>query len=179
MVIRQFLKALGILLLAGCASVGEISENPLPNILWITVEDMSPRLKAYGDPTAYTPHIDQRAAEGVSYRRAFSISGVCAPSRAALITGMYPTSFGAQHMRTISRTAAIGQVTDPAALAIPVYEAVPPPEARCFTEYLRAKGDYCSNNSKTDYQFHPPRTAWDDSSRTAHWRNRPDWHCSQ
>jgi arylsulfatase A-like enzyme len=44
----------------------------------------------------------------------------------------------------------------------------------CFTEYLRAAGYYCTNNVKTDYQFEPPLTAWDDLSTTAHWRNRPD-----
>ncbi|MHC4666002.1 MAG: sulfatase family protein [Planctomycetota bacterium] len=53
------------------------------------------------------------------------------------------------------------------------YEAVPPPQVKCFTEYLRAAGYYCTNNSKTDYQFTPPFTAWDESSKMAHWRNRP------
>jgi arylsulfatase A-like enzyme len=76
-------------------------------------------------------------------------------------------------MRTLARTASIAQVTDPEALAIPVYEAVPPPEVKCFTEFLRAASYYCTNNSKTDYQFRPPLTAWDESSTLAHWRNRP------
>jgi arylsulfatase A-like enzyme len=149
-----------------------VETEPL-NILWISVEDMSPRLSAYGDLTAYTPNLDRFATEAVTYTNAFSVSGVCAPSRAALITGMYPTSIGAQHMRTLARTASIAQVTDPEALAIPVYEAVPPPEVKCFTEYLRASGYYCTNNVKTDYQFRPPVTAWDESSILAHWRNRP------
>jgi len=165
---------LGIL---GCSASPETQQSAAEgepfNILWISVEDMSPRLAAYGDVTAYTPNLDRLASEGVRYTNAFSISGVCAPSRAALITGMYPTSIGAQHMRTLARTAAIAQVTDPESLAIPVYEAVPPPEVKCFTEYLRAAGYYCTNNSKTDYQFRPPLTAWDESSTQAHWRNRP------
>ncbi len=170
---------LGTLLLVvfgfqGCsADQSSQPETRLPNILWITVEDLSPRLGPYGDSTVATPNIDRLAAQGIRYTSVFSVSGVCAPSRAALITGMYPTSIGAQHMRTISRTSSIDKVTDPEALAIPVYEAVPPPEVRCFTEYLRARGYYCSNNAKTDYQFHPPITAWDESSREAHWRKRP------
>ena len=49
---------------------------------------------------------------------------------------------------------------------------VPPPEVRCFPEYLRAAGWYATNNVKTDYQFKPPPTAWDESSGKAHWRNR-------
>lgn len=35
------------------------------NILWITVEDMSPHLKSFGDPTAKTPNLDRLAAEGI------------------------------------------------------------------------------------------------------------------
>jgi arylsulfatase A-like enzyme len=145
-----------------------------PNILWITCEDMSPRLGAYGDSIAFTPNIDRLAEESVLFTNAFSISGVCAPSRAALIMGLYPTSFGALHMRTIKRTAAIAKITDPDLLAIPVYEAVPPPEARCFSEILRLNGYYCTNNSKNDYQFHAPVTAWDENSDQAHYKNRAD-----
>ena len=145
-----------------------------PNILWITVEDMSPRLPAYGDSTAETPNISRLAAEGIRYTNAFVVAPVCAPSRASILTGLYPTSFGAQHMRTMTRTSAIDDVTDPELLAIPTYEAVPPPGVKAFTEYLRAAGYYCTNNSKEDYQFTTPITAWDASSREAHWRNRPD-----
>jgi hypothetical protein len=65
--------------------------------------------------------------------------------------------------------------TNPAAAELPTpYGAVVPHYARCFTEYLRAAGYYCTNNVKTDYQFEPPFTAWDELSTDAHWRNRPD-----
>jgi len=162
-----------VLLSISCAQEApQTTPDPLPNIVWITVEDMSPRLAAFGDSTASTPNIDRLAAEGVRYTNVFSISGVCAPSRSALITGMYPTTIGAQHMRNLRRTSAIAEITDPELLAIPTYEAVPTPEVKCFTEYLRAEGYYCTNNQKTDYQFTPPITAWDESSGQAHWRNR-------
>lgn len=158
---------LALVLITGLTGCAEAPEPP-PNILWITVEDMSPRLGVYGDTLSSTPHIDQLAAEGVRYTHAFSVSGVCAPSRAALITGMYPTSIGAHHMRT---TMAHGDLPGP-------YLTVPPPEVKAFTEYLRAAGYYTTNNAKTDYQFAPitdsrqPVTAWDESGRDAHWRNR-------
>ncbi len=138
----------------------------------ITCEDMSPHLGCYGDSIARTPVLDQLASEGIRYTNVFSVSGVCAPSRSALITGMYPTTIGSMHMRTMTRTSAIDQVTDPELLAIPTYEAVPPPEVRCFPEYLRLAGYYCTNNSKEDYQFRAPVTVWDESSNQAHWRNR-------
>ena len=54
------------------------------------------------------------------------------------------------------------------------YEALPPPEVKMFTEYLRAAGYYCTNNAKQDYQFKKTMTAWDENSNTAHWRNRPE-----
>ncbi len=143
------------------------------NILWLTAEDLSPHFSCYGDSTVSTPNIDRLAREGVRYTNAYSVSGVCAPSRHALITGMYPISTGAMHMRTIKRTSALKMITDPELLAIPTYEAVPPQEVKCFSEYLRAEGYYCTNNNKTDYQFHPPITAWDKRSKDAHWRDRP------
>lgn len=160
------------LLAALFLSVASAAERP--NILWLTCEDMSPRLGCYGDRTVPTPHIDRLAAQGVRYTHAFGVYGVCAPNRHSLILGMYPTSTGAMAMRTWKRTAALSQITDPELLAIPVYEATPPPEAKCFTEHLRAVGYYCSNNVKTDYQMQTPITAWDESSTKAHWRNRPD-----
>jgi arylsulfatase A-like enzyme len=94
----------------------------------------------------------------------FSVSGVCAPSRAALITGMYPSGIGANHMR----------VSHKGVPGIQPYEVVPPPEVRPYSEYLRAAGYYTTNNSKTDYQFKPPITAWDENGRDAHWKNRPE-----
>ena len=147
-----------------------------PNVLWITCEDMSPRLGCYGDGTVPTPNIDRLALQGVRYTNAFATSPVCGPSRHALITGMYPTATYAFHMRNHNRTGALAEIRDPATRAFatnrPLYEAVPPPDVHCLTEYLRVAGYYCSNNQKEDYQFHAPATAWDESSGEAHWRNR-------
>mgnify|MGYP003117945940 CR=1 FL=1 len=152
----------------------QASENERPNILWITCEDMSPRLASYGDKTVSTPRLDQLANESIRYTHCFGTYGVCAPNRHTLIMGMYPSSTGAMAMRTWKRTSALHLITDPALRALPVYEATPPSEAKCFTEFLRAAGYYCTNNSKTDYQFRPPITAWDESNAKAHWRNRPE-----
>ena len=135
-----------------------------PNILWISLEDTSPRFGCYGDEVARTPNIDRLAAEGCIYPRAFSVAGVCAPSRSAIITGMYPTSIGTHHMRST-------HTVDPQRPQ--PYSACPPPHVKCFTEYLRGAGYYCTNNAKTDYQFAAPFTAWDESGTEAHWRDRP------
>jgi arylsulfatase A-like enzyme len=80
---------------------------------------------------------------------------------------MYPISIGTHHMRTAHTNSAAPELPTP-------YSAVVPHYVRCVTEYLRAAGYYCTNNVKTDYQFDPPLTAWDELSTDAHWRNRPD-----
>ena len=138
-----------------------------PNILWISFEDTNPFYGCYGDPVARTPNVDALAASGGRWPNAFSTAGVCAPARSAVITGMYPVSIGTHHMRT---THPLRHALD----APTPYSAVIPHYVKCFTEYLRAAGYYCTNNSKTDYQFDSPRTAWDELGDTAHWRNRPD-----
>ena len=130
-----------------------------PNVLWISFEDCLPLYGCYGDPVARTPTVDRLASEGCIYPHAFSTAPICAPARAAVITGMYPTSIGAHHMRTTR-----GQA----------YDAPVPHFAKCLGEYFRREGYYCSNNVKTDYQFQAPFAAWNDCSDTAHWRNRPD-----
>jgi arylsulfatase A-like enzyme len=120
-------------------------------------------LESYGDSTVATPNISRLAREGVRYSNVFSVAGVCAPSRAGLISGMYPTSFGANNMRTLQNIAD----------EVPYYSVVPPPEMKTHSEYLRRAGYYCTNNVKTDFQFETPVSAFDDCSTKAHWRNRP------
>jgi N-sulfoglucosamine sulfohydrolase len=138
-----------------------------PNFLWISFEDTNPFYGCYGDPVAHTPGLDRLAEEGCRWTRCFSTAGVCAPARSAVITGMYPISIGTHHMRTSHTNPFLPELPTP-------YSAVVPHYVRCFPEYLRAAGYYCTNNFKTDYQFDPPLTAWDELSTQAHWRNRPD-----
>ena len=121
-----------------------------PNILWISCEDISSHLGCYGDLVATTPNLDQLAAEGVRYTHAFTCHGVCAPSRTGIITSQYPISIGANHMRSKVRL---------------------PEHIRCFPEYLRRAGYYCTNNSKTDYNFYwNEDEIWDETSGKAHWK---------
>ena len=49
-----------------------------------------------------------------------------------------------------------------------------PPEVKPFSIYLREQGYYCTNNSKTDYQFKHPKETWDSSGGKGHWKNRTD-----
>ena len=137
-----------------------------PNIVWIVAEDLSPILPVYGDSTVKTPNIDRLAKEGVVYTNVFSPSGVCAPSRCAITTGMYPSSIGGHNMRVQYVKAHMDEI------GLVLYEVVPPSEVRMMSEILRENGYFCTNNDKQDYQFKPPVTAWDESSLKAHWRHR-------
>ena len=132
------------------------AEEPRPNILWITCEDMSPNLGCYGDAQARTPVLDAFAREGVRYTRAFATAPVCSPVRSCLITGAYATALGTENLRSL----------------FPI-----PAAFHGFPSYLRRAGYYCSNNVKTDYNTSEEprliRESWDDCSATAHWRNRP------
>lgn len=162
-----------ILALSACVSQGShlpaTQELPpefeRPNIILVLFEDMSPRVGVYGDPLAKTPNFDRIASESVMYTNSFTTSGVCAPSRAALISGRYQQSIGAQHMRTMGSPGfPAGGPQD--------YLAVPPPEVKAFPELLRVAGYYTSNDAKTDYQFGEPFTIWDWSAAGADWSKR-------
>lgn len=139
-----------------CACTPDTADGPSPadrpNILLIVAEDMSGRVGAFGDDVADTPSIDALAAQGVRFPNAFTVSGVCAPSRSGLITGVYPISMGTHQMRT-------GQGVP--GTDVESYEAVPPPDVKAFPELLRAAGYATANFAKTDYQFGEPFTIWD------------------
>lgn len=163
------MKRVSLTMFMGFTFLTSFAQQKKPNILWITCEDISPFIGAYGDKVVKTPHIDQLAKEGIRYTNVFTTAGVCAPSRAAIVTGMYQTSIGAQHMRTLPG----GPGSKKDSLITP-YSAVIPDYVKCFPEYLRMAGYYCTNNEKQDYQFEAPATVWDENGPAASYRNRPE-----
>jgi uncharacterized sulfatase len=134
---------LGLVSLLALA-VGAAENSSRPNIVWIVGEDMGPELGCYGDTNALTPNLDRLAREGARFTRAFTHAPVCAPSRSGLITGIYPTTIGSQHMRST---------------------LLEPP--RTFTSYLRDAGYFVAWPGKTDFNFKVPKGAFDS---TANWR---------
>jgi len=128
--------------------------DPRPNILWITSEDNSPFLGSYGDSFATTPSLDKLASEGFRYTHAYANYPVCSPARNTIITGVYAASNGNEQMRS----------TYPKSASVITYP-----------ELLRKAGYYCTNNSKTDYNYQGDyNSIWDESSNKAHYRNRPE-----
>ncbi len=126
-----------------------------PNILWIVSEDNSSHwIGCYGNEQAVTPRIDGLAKEGVLFEHAYSNAPVCAVARATILTGVYSPTLGTQHMRSRH----------------PI-----PARYKPNVEYLRAAGYYCTNNSKTDYNFKgKDNSYWDESSGKAHYKNGPE-----
>ncbi len=131
------------------------AETQRPNILWITSEDNSSHwLGCYGNKQAVTPRIDALAKEGVLFENAYSNAPVCAVARATILMGAYSPTMGTQHMRSRH----------------PI-----PAKYRPNVEYLRKAGYYCTNNSKTDYNFAGKDPShWDNSSNKAHYKDRPE-----
>lgn len=131
-----------------------------PNILWLTYEDTSPQfVSCYGQtPVVTTPHIDALSGKGVRFDNAYATSPVCSASRTAIITGVCNEQTGLGHHRS----------------KYPL-----PNFIKGFPKYLRDHaGYYASNNSKTDYNVENDQAfideTWDESSETAHWRQRPE-----
>lgn len=153
-----------IFLLVSCDKKEQNKEVQKPNIIWFVAEDLSPRFSFYGDSIALTPAIDAIADKGIVYENSFTVAGVCAPSRSAMITGCYPSSIGTQHMRQKK-----GVIPLP---GVPNYNAVPPPDIKAFPELLRANGYWTASYTKLDYQFGDPFTVWDSVSENPSWRQR-------
>ena len=156
---------------AALLTVQSTAQQPVkkPNIIWISTEDMSPHLGCYGYSVAKTPNIDRLASQGIRFTNVFTTAAISAPVRSGIITGMYQTSIGCMHMRTTSYRRSVENPVE--------FTAVPPHYVKAFTEYMRTAGYYCTNNNKTDYQFAKdpvPASIWDECSKTAHYKNRPD-----
>jgi arylsulfatase A-like enzyme len=105
-----------------------------PNIIWINCEDVSLNWGCYGDNFATTPNIDELANHGVVFDNAFSPAPISTPARSTLITGIYATSLGTQHLRSVVER---------------------PDFVKALPEILSENDYFTSNNAKTDYNFNP------------------------
>jgi len=67
------------------------SASPKPNVVILYADDMGVADVSYGDPKAkiQTPNIDRLAAGGMTFTDGHSSSGICTPSRFALLTGQH------------------------------------------------------------------------------------------
>ncbi len=140
-------------LLHGCKATRETG-SVKPNFVWIISEDNSKHYMELFDPHGIpTPNIEKMAENGILFTRAFSNAPVCSVARSTLISSCYGPRTGTQFHR---RSA-----------------LVPMPDGiEMFPATLRKSGYYTTNNSKEDYNYLKSEGTWDESSRTAHWKNR-------
>jgi len=90
------MKKVSVLLVAlglGLCPDGLAKESP-PNILFIFADDWGwGDLSCHGHPYVKTPNIDRLAREGTDFHRFTVASGVCSPSRTAVMTGHFPARY--------------------------------------------------------------------------------------
>ena len=71
------------------------AEDKPANIILILTDNLNPDLLGpYGNTEIRTPNLDRMAQGGLTFDRAFSVSGVCSPTRATLLTGLLPSQTG-------------------------------------------------------------------------------------
>lgn len=143
-----------LIFLAAFSSITAQSNLPPPNIVWLVSEDNSMHyLKIFDENGVATPQIESLAEQGLIYTKAFSNAAVCSAARSTIISGCYGPRLASQYHRKIEK--------------IPM-----PTNLDMFPVYLRKAGYYTTNNSKEDYNFIKSEGVWDESSKTASWRNR-------
>ena len=131
----------------------QLNEALKPNIIWLVLEDQSQYFfPFYGDNTLELKNINQLLDNGIVYEGMNSPYPVCAPSRSAIITGMYPNSIGTGNQRAYSYYRAEREEHEKQ-LGFPFYSSKFAEQIKPFTQILRENGYYTSNNSKEDYNF--------------------------
>lgn len=105
------------------ASAGQ-SQDSQKNILFIAVDDLKPLLASYGAEQMHTPNFDRLAAIGVSFHNAHVQQAVCGPSRASIMTGMYPDQTKVWDLHTDFRQSAPDLMSMPEYLITQGYESV-------------------------------------------------------
>lgn len=86
-----------------------------PNVLMIPLDDLKPLLNCYGVEGILTPNIDRLAARGTVFLNNACQQAVCGPTRASLMTGLYPDSTGVWDLKTRMRD------VNPDVLSMPQY----------------------------------------------------------
>lgn len=136
---------------ATCLLGGHVSAaETRPNIVLVIGEDMGPDTGSYGCKDAITPNIDRLAKEGAIFTRAFTHTGVCAPSRSGMVSGIYPLTWGGQNMRS---------------------KVLNPPHP--FTEKLRTAGYTVLWPGKTDFQGISEKQLADSRELWVNYANKP------
>ena len=137
-----------VLMAAAMAAAGTgFQETPeparRPNVLFIAIDDLNHWVGYLGrNPRTKTPNLDRLAAQGVWFTRSYCAAPVCNPSRAALMSGLRPSTTGVYDNRNDWRTVI--------------------PEDRPLTAAFRRAGYAVLGAGKIYHGGFPRRSEWDD-----------------
>ncbi|MBK1879910.1 sulfatase-like hydrolase/transferase [Pelagicoccus mobilis] len=99
--------------IAACTQTPAETESR-PNVIVILADDMRTGAMGFdGDPLIKTPNLDQLAADGTVFSKAFATSAACTPSRTTLLTGLYERRHGINFNSKSSMTEAAYAKTYP------------------------------------------------------------------
>jgi len=80
--------------------MAKLANQNRPNILLITSDQQHYDTLGFANPHIKTPALDRLAREGTNFTRAYCPNPTCTPTRASIITGMYPSCHGAWSLGT-------------------------------------------------------------------------------
>lgn len=177
--------------------VRQHSEKP-PNIILIVADDLGYNdISTFGGGIIQTPGIDRLASEGVVFNQSYSGASTCAPSRAMMMTGRYPTRTGFEFTPTPSGMSSmlslIGATIDnnlpPSFYDQSMEENHPPyerkgllPEEVTIAETLKQRGYYTAHIGKwhlgRENGMAPYQQGFDDSLLMASGLYLPEDHAN-
>ncbi|MES2794049.1 MAG: sulfatase [Planctomycetota bacterium] len=131
------------LILLVCSTTLHAEDKRPPNVLFIAVDDLNHWVGHLGrNKQTKTPNIDRLAARGVTFTRAYCAAPACNPSRAAIMTGMRPSTTGVYHNNQDWR---------------PTIS-----EDRCLTTAFKKSGYEVAGAGKIYHEAFRRREEWDD-----------------
>ena len=120
-----------------------LQQGDRPNVLFIAIDDLNDWVGALGGhPQAQTPHLDQLARQGTLFTNAHTAAPFCNPSRAALLTGIRPSTSGIYYNNHQLRSALPNAVTLP--------------------QHFRQHGYYALGSGKMFHEKYPDPASWDE-----------------